>query len=70
MSPLVISKALPPCHTERSEVSKNAESTTESKRDFSPFQRLKMTIKRLWFVILTLSVAKGKCLNTRIYNGI
>ena len=39
MSPLVISKALPPCHTERSEVSKNAESTTESKRDFSPFSK-------------------------------
>ena len=39
MSPLVISKALPPCHTERSEVSHNTESTTESKRDFSPFSK-------------------------------
>ena len=39
MSPLVISKALPPCHTERSEVSKNA----ESKKIFRLFQRLKMT---------------------------
>ena len=53
MSPLVISKAFPPCHTERSEVSHNTESTIESKRDFSPFskaqndkgegERLKMT---------------------------
>ncbi|STQ84206.1 hypothetical protein [Helicobacter fennelliae] len=32
---------LSPCHTERSEVSHNAESTTESKRDFS--LSLKMT---------------------------
>ena len=40
MSPLVISKALPPCHTERSEVSHNTESTTESKRDFSPFSKV------------------------------
>ena len=39
MSPLVISKAFPPCHTERSEVSHNTESTTESKRDFSPFSK-------------------------------
>ncbi|WP_158656711.1 hypothetical protein [Helicobacter bilis] len=39
MSPLVISKAFPPCHTERSEVSKNA----ESKKIFRLFQRLKMT---------------------------
>ena len=40
MSPLVISKAFPPCHTEPlGEVSHNTESTTESKRDFSPFSK-------------------------------
>ena len=40
MSPLVISKALPPCHTEHlGEVSHNTESTIESKRDFSPFSK-------------------------------
>ena len=40
MSPLVISKAFPPCHTEPlGEVSKNTESTTESKKDFSPFSK-------------------------------
>ena len=40
MSPLVISKAFPPCHTEPlGEVSKNTESTIESKRDFSPFSK-------------------------------
>ncbi|WP_104746823.1 hypothetical protein [Helicobacter bilis] len=27
------------CHTERSEVSHNTESTTESKKDFSPFSK-------------------------------
>ena len=40
MSPLVISKAFPPCHTEPlGEVSHNTESTIESKRDFSPFSK-------------------------------
>ncbi|WP_321090576.1 hypothetical protein [Helicobacter sp.] len=43
MSPLVISKVLPPCHTERSEVSQNIESSIDSKRDFS--LSLKMTKK-------------------------
>ena len=60
MSPLVISKVLPPCHTERSEVSQNIESSIDSKRDFS--LSLKMTKKGLLKMtmppLVILSVAK------------